>query len=236
MTDDNKKHYLVYGPNLGAELHTFSEALEKEKTELREGQKEDPSLHPLYAPQSGQALPPKHPCFEGKPTLPGKSVEQLVPFGKTSVPRDRVSRPPSEDEAAAFAKIWKAIDKEENQPLTDQQIEAERERESYLYWGFLGGPEDLERTPRPEWILTFEEVYPQFGYKTVRALNKLAEKLHYPEKARLKGLITETGCRLLKDKRQAARHTIKMQSAQKCSPKSKASAQGKGVVNGLTKD
>src|SRR6516164_3111165 len=107
LTDNNKKRYSVYGPNLGAELHTFSEALEKEKAELGEGQKEDPTtLATLYAPQSGQAPPAKQPCFEGKPVLKSKIVKQPVPFGKTSLPRDPVARAPSEAEEAAFSKIW----------------------------------------------------------------------------------------------------------------------------------
>jgi hypothetical protein len=129
---DDKKRYLVYGPNLGAEMHTFSEALETEKAGLGERQKEDPA--PLYAPQSGQPLPPKHPCFDGVPTLPGKIVVQAVPFGKTSLPRDPLSRDLSKDEAAAFAQIWETIQAEaETQAATSAKDRAQAEEYGFTY-------------------------------------------------------------------------------------------------------
>jgi hypothetical protein len=84
-------------------------------------------------------------------------------------------------------------------------------------WGFPGGVKDLEITPRPGWILTFEEVYKDLGYKSARGLKASlkTKTFDYPPEALAQGLITKTGCQLLKSKKQNNRCIIKQRSAEK---------------------
>jgi hypothetical protein len=187
-TIDREKYYCVYGPNLGAEKHTFSEALETEKASLKERQKEDPP--PLYAPQSGQPLPPKHPCFDGVPTLPDKIVVQAVLFGKTSLPRDPLSRDLSKDEAAAFSKNWGVIDAEE----------AEFKR-----YGFSGVFKSTD--PKPEGAYTFDEALtqPWCRYKNRKWFDAFINKYGYPESMRKLGWITQIGYQILLETEKTAR-------------------------------
>jgi hypothetical protein len=197
MNATNKERYNVYGPNLGAELHTLEEACEKQKTEPH---KEQPDPPVLYAPQSGQAPPSKHPCFEGKPVLPGETVRMPVRFGQTNVPSDPISRPPTKPEETAFAEIWKALDSQE----------AEFKR-----WGFPGVLKVTD--PPPPGVFTFEEALSQVWcrYTNARWFDAFINRCGYPESMRKLGLITQVGYRIIvakeKDKRRA--DNTKRQSA-----------------------
>jgi hypothetical protein len=82
-------------------------------------------------------------------------------------------------------------------------------RERYRKWGFRNGPEDLELTERPEWLCTFEEALPEFGYKTVGRLKQLAKSFKFPKEALSKELIPKEGIQLLKEKRAARRNDTK---------------------------
>ena len=95
--------------------------------------------------------------------------------------------------------------------------ETKSDLKKWQEWGFPGGAKDLEITPRPGWILTFEEVYKDLGYKSVRGLKASlkTKTFDYPPEALAQGLITKTGCRLLKIKKQNNRCTIKQRSAEK---------------------
>ena len=213
MTDDNKKRYRAYGPNLGAELHTFPEALEKEKAGLGERQKEDPA--PLYAPHSGQTLPPKHPCFDGVPTLPGKIVLQPVPFGKSSLPRDPVSRSPSKAEAAAFSKNWGAIDAEE----------AEFRRH-----GFSGVLKSTD--PKPKDAYTFDEVCTQVWcrYTDRKWFDAFTYKYGYPEPLRKLGSITQIGYQILLETEKTAKRDANKKSQDRLRSGSKSQSPKKPAI------
>jgi hypothetical protein len=178
LTDNNKKRYSVYGPNLGAELHTFSEALEKEKIKLGERQKEDPAA--LYAPQSGQTLPPKHPYFEGKPTLPDKIVPQSVPFGKISVPCDPISRLPSEAEEAAFSKIWAEIDaKAAMEEAAATQVATERAKaEEHGFTYPVDASQGVSFEEARAWTVGYVGHNKQ-GYKTIEGFCKWLARVQY---------------------------------------------------------
>jgi hypothetical protein len=100
----------------------------------------------------------------------------------------------------------------------------------YRSWGFRNGPSDLELVPRPDWLYTFKEVCDQFAFKKPSTVSSLAGRHHYPEGARLKGLITEIGILKLKAKEHARRLQQKAESS-KPADKNKPSRQNPPTKN-----